>query len=123
MAMNKREQAEYEQALREVAIMRALRWSDGAEGPDVPRPENGHTEGWLYNEHAREPNVYEAWSEPTAHGTGKHLGKDRPSATQGARRLYSTRTRALKALRAALEREYAETLAKIDAQIAAETAD
>lgn len=105
------QEAQLAQQARERA---ALRWSDDSDvAPDVSPPERGSelTTGWLFNAYARRVNV--ACSDVVSHAVGK---TDR-TTTQGAQRLYSTRTRALRALRCAMEREFAAALAKIDAEI------
>ena len=110
------QEAQLAQQARERA---ALRWSDSDVAPDVPPPERGSelTTGWLFNAYARRVNV--ACSDVVSHAVGK---TDR-TTTQGAQRLYSTRTRALRALRCAMEREFAAALAKIDAEIQKEQAN
>lgn len=102
-------QAAIEQARR---ISAARRWTDDSDiEPDVPPPSgfNELTTGWVYNAYARRIDV--ACSSSVSHAIGR---TDR-TTTQGARALYSTRERALRALRVALERQFAEELAKVDA--------
>lgn len=106
-----------EQQARERA---ALRWSDDdAVAPDVPPPQHGSelTTGWLFNTYTRRVDV--AYSSAIFHAWGR---TDR-TITQGARWLFSTRERALRALRVAMEQEFAAALARVDAQIEREQAN
>lgn len=113
MAMTKKERAEFEAALLEARICGALRWT--APVPrDVEIPVTGIVNGWLFNEHSRE--VAKSCSSCTAHSFG-YWDK---TTTQRPTRLYSTRLLALRGLRHALERQYAEELAKVDSAIAEE---
>ena len=97
-------------------VVRALRWTDAKTGPDVPKPQGfaTHTTGWGYNAHTRV--AMPMWSKCSTHGRG-HEPK---SGSQRGRDLYSTKLRALRALRRAVEIDCARKLAAIDAQIRAE---
>jgi hypothetical protein len=104
-----------EQAARHEAMLRpALAWTESVGGPDVEIPEhwNHLSTGFLFNTY-NGGTVEVACSGPVNHARGR---TDK-TTTQGARKLYSTRLLALKALRNALEREYAEGLLSIDKQI------
>lgn len=125
MAMNKTERAALELAQTELGIAYALRWSDLTTiKPDVPPPKSGGslgalTKGWLYNDYSG--FVMPACSSSLHHAIG-NVGDKRPppkTTSQGPRALYSTEVLALKALRQALERKYAESLASVDRRIAA----
>lgn len=113
MAMNKREQAHFEALQTKLQVAYALHWTSEVK-PDVPPPIGvGFTAGWLFNSYSK--TVTPACSTSVSHGTGE----DPRPTTQGARSLYSTKVRALRALRHAMEQQYAEALASIDAQIKA----
>ncbi|MDW7555342.1 hypothetical protein D9623_33445 (plasmid) [Azospirillum brasilense] len=130
MAMTKAEKAEME-ALREARdLARALRWPEYAEPAMIPPPDfsGSHTSGWLFNTYRLTAQlggmgdaVYRAWSESTTHGDGQSPIPHR-SATQGGVHLFATRLDALKALRLAVTEEFARKLARVDAEIAAESA-
>lgn len=102
-----------EQQARERAALRC------AVAPDVPPPQHGSelTTGWLFNTYTRRVDV--AYSSAIFHAWGR---TDR-TITQGARWLFSTRERALRALRVAMEQEFAAALARVDAQIEREQAN
>lgn len=109
--MTKVEKAEVER----LKTALALRFTDAPEDPDVPAPERGEsTTGWAFNKYSR--IVTPAWSHSTCHGNGPERVRD-GSATQGSVPLYSTKIRALLALRRNLERLCAEQLRAIDVQI------
>jgi len=107
--------AEQAEALaREALIAQALRWTAPVEA-DVPPPargEGGLTTGYMYNTYGA--SVVVACSSGHSHGVGSWTS----TTTQGARALYSTRERALCALRAELERDCAKRLAAVDRAIA-----
>lgn len=114
--LTKREREEKERQAREheARIFAALCWTDEAPGPDVPPPVgsgNQLTTGYVYNEYAE--SVAEACSSSYNHAIGR---TDR-TTSQRPISLFSTRERALRALRNALERRAAEMLARIDGQI------
>jgi hypothetical protein len=100
-----------QQATERARISAALHWSDDSDiAPDVPPPErwNELTTGWTFNSYGRRVEV--ACSSSVYHAVGR---TDKTTA-QRPLSLYSTRERALRALRVALEREFATELAKID---------
>lgn len=122
MAMNRKEQAQLEAAEQAARLNRALRWSDYEEGPDIPAPEGGtgaHTQGWAFNARREDATVYEAWSQSWRHGSGRYDPDAHGGGSQGSIDLYSTKARALGALRRELERRAAETLARVDDEIGA----
>ena len=103
--------AEQESAQRERA---ALCWTDDSDiAPDVPPPKGWRelSTGWVFNVYLRRVDV--ACSGPASHA----VGRTDQTTSQRPMHLYSTRERALRALRVALEREFAKELAKIDAQL------
>lgn len=90
-----------------------------ANGPDVRRPPKGSTgyvNGWAVSSEGR-GGVFLAWSEARRSGSGERPSR-MPAAPVG-RDLYSTKLRALRALRAKKIRELASVLVDLDAQIAA----
>lgn len=98
-------------------IVRALRWTDAECEPDMKKPNRyGPTtiHGWGYNDYTQK--VLRMWSRSERHGQG-----DDPSpfggGSKGGRDLYSTKLRALRALRRAVEIDCARKLAAIDEQI------
>lgn len=103
-------------AAKEAAQIRtALRWTDDTDiAPDVlpPTSRDELTTGWTFNAHSRRVDV--ACSSVISHAIGR---TDKTTAQQPIR-LFSTRVRALRALRVALEREFAAELAKIDGLLA-----
>jgi hypothetical protein len=135
MAMNKREKAALAAAELAARVNQALRWSmpapwrEEAVGKDLPPPSTfgDHTLGWSINLHRilsgysgglDSHAVYSSWSSTGGHGTGhEDPGKH---GSQRACSQYSTRLRALRALRCELEQWAAERLEKIDQMIARE---
>lgn len=115
--LTKKQQEALEEAAREERIRQALRWTGPAPARDVPPPRDGGlSTGYTYNAYTR--RVIEACSSAVYHAIGR---TDR-TTTQRPIALYSTRLLALQALRATLEREFAEALEQIDQQIAREEA-
>jgi hypothetical protein len=117
MRKSKATVAAEQQEAQQAQIRAALRWSDDADiAPDVPPPPAWRemTTGWTFNAYSQRVEV--ACSSAASHS----VGRTDKTTTQQPLALYSTRERALRALRVALEREFAAELAKIDAQIAAE---
>ncbi|EOU3063366.1 TPA: hypothetical protein ACQQX6_004305 [Yersinia enterocolitica] len=119
MAMNKKELADFERLKNESQVNRALRWSDYCELKDVPPPSSqstgmDRTQGYTFNAH--NSVVTPMWSTSISHGTiGSKNGSQRGIA------LYSTRKKALMALRRELERLFAEKLAYVDNEIQKES--
>ena len=103
---------------RERRIFNALHWTVPVE-PDVPIPERGETKGFLYV-NGSTPGIRYARSRSTSHIESydeRYLQAHAATWTQGGKRLYSTKLRALQALRRELEREAAARLAAVDEQI------
>ena len=117
MAMTKKEQKAMEALLNRAETLAALRWTAPVQR-DVDVPKNGYSEGWDYNSYSK--TVFRGWSSSGSHGTGPapEVGRYR-SASQDARRLYSTEALALAAMRHEIEQRVAADLLKIDRQIAA----
>jgi len=106
--------AEQAEALaREALIAQALRWTAPVE-PDVSPPLAGAplATGYMYNTYSAA--VFVACSSSVGHA----IGSCTKTTTQGAIALYSTRERALRALRSDLERDCALRLAVADRAIA-----
>lgn len=118
MAMNKKEQAAFEALQQEVMRNRALRWSDYDTETDLPVPSsyNEYVNGWTFNATTR--RVYESWSSAVSHGSCHVIDGKRPAhASQQGIRQYSSRERALKAMRRSMEADFASALASVDKQI------
>ena len=97
-------------------VVRALRWTDGETMRDVPKPRGeGITTGWSYNRHPA--GAMPMWSGSVTHGHGHDSTK---SGLPQGKALYSTKLRALRALRRSVEIDCARKLAAIDEQIRAE---
>lgn len=115
--MTKKELAAMQAAIDRAETLAALRWTSEVL-PDVMPPESGgYTQGWTFNAYVR--NVQIAWSGATVHGYGEAptRGACYRSASQNSIRLFSTKARALSALRHALEKECAAALLKIDREL------
>lgn len=116
--MSKAERARQaaEAAAERARIAQALRWTTPT-APDVPPPTGaGLSEGWTYI--LSQARVAIACSSATAQGIGR---SDR-TTWRGAIWLYSSRLRALQALRHAVELRVAKELAEIDRAIEDEQA-
>lgn len=119
MAMNKKEQADFDLITKEAKINRALRWSDYPSEYDLPVPkhDSDYVNGWSINTY--NASVFESWSKSISHGSGHIIQGERHSrASQNGIAQYSTKEKAYMALRRALERKYATELADIDFMIA-----
>ena len=118
MAMTKKEQAAMQAAIDRAEKLAALRWT-GSVDRDVGVPLQGYSEGWDYNAHSQ--RVWLGWSDQVTHGTGP-APKDREtrlSASKQSRRMFSTKAKALAAMRHEIEQIAAADLMKVDRQIAA----
>ncbi len=111
MAMTKKEKELLDEALLRIELLTAFHWTSPIE-PDIPVPKNGLVSGWMYTLNSR--NVYAAWSTSNKHG-------DMPYTPQfwygNGIALYSTKTKALAALRNAIEVQVAKDLLDIDNRI------
>ncbi len=116
MAMNKKEQAAYDEAIDRANTLAAFHFTESVKR-DVPPPDSGYTEGWDYNAH--NPTVWLGWSSTTGHGTGAapKEGERYRSGSQGSRAMFSTKILALKALRHEMEIKFANELRKVDDKI------
>lgn len=127
MAMTKKEQAEFDKA----RSYRSLRFSDYPTSTDLDAKSSdaGLIVGFDINISrvfsmgtisSYSPAVYAAWSERNSHGTGNGSDENRRRSSQGSVPLYSTKVRALGALRRELEDKFAALLLEIDDAIAEE---
>jgi len=113
MAMTKKEQAAMKEAIDRAETLAALRWTAPVE-KDVPPPKDGgYSEGWIYNAHSFV--VERGWSDSVSHGSGEapERGKYR-IGSQNARWMFSTKAKAVAAMRHELENMAAEKLLKCD---------
>lgn len=120
MAMNKREKEQLENAVRLMAVNRSLRWSDYRADRDlcVPDSTTKYVNGWSIDTYSC--RVYKTWSSIVSHGDGWIENEGKPSsASQKGIAQYSTKEKALKALRHCMEMQFAESLYEIDRQILA----
>ena len=118
--MTKAERARLEAAETRLAQALALRWSGLEMPPRLPLPAADQTvvNGWYFNQHGS-GNVFEAWTSSATHGFGHITArKEAASASRNPRPVFASKRDALIALRVAKERDFAERLAEIDAQIA-----
>lgn len=117
MAMNKKEQAEFEALRKAVYVARALNWTQSV-APDIPAPKSGDpmTRGFVFNVYSQ--SISHALSSTSGHATG--CEPPTRTSTQHCISMYSTKLLALKALRHEVEKKAANDLAKIDMQIEAE---
>ena len=118
MAMNKREKEQLENAVRLMALNRSLRWSDYRPDRDVGTPDSisKYVNGWSINTYSF--RVYKTWSSSVSHGDGWVENEERPrTSSQKGIAQYSTKDKALKALRHCMEMKFAEALYEIDQQI------
>lgn len=120
MAMNKKEREQLDATIREAQVNKALRWSDYDVEPDLPRPSydasREYTNGWSINTH--NGRAYKTWSLYTTHGDGwVEPGERHNYGSQGGISQYSTKEKALKALRVKLENNFAKALADVDVLI------
>lgn len=127
MAMSKKEQAAFDKA----RSYRSLRFSDypTCHDLDARSSVSGLVVGFAINTSraytmgsifSYSPAVYTAWSERNSHGSGDGSDDNRRRSSQGAVPLYSTKKRALGALRRELEDKFAALLLQIDDAIAEE---
>ncbi|HIH2750786.1 TPA: hypothetical protein ACYLN4_006607 [Burkholderia lata] len=118
MAMNKAERAHVEALEQSLREARALRWSDPVE-PDLLASSGNEISGFYANVYSKKVGV--AWSTRTYHGRDCASSKEQKasgtSASQRGIDLYSTKVRALQALRHEIVKQAVKDLAEIDRQI------
>ena len=124
MAMTKKELAEWQEKLDDLGkeLQQANQWNafrrTDAVSRDVspPQPLSGdYRYGWNYNAYSRSISYY--WTSSISHGTleeGKTRDENCRTGSQGPVHLYSTKVKALQALRHAIEKESAQALFEID---------
>lgn len=120
MAMNKKEQAALQDAIDELALVKAMAWRDECPQP-LTREEirehctgfGGVTNGWFQNAHSK--RVTSGCSTGISHNPNG--GK--VNMSQGYGRMYNTVLDAYKAMRHEVMRNAAKDLAEIDRRIAA----
>ena len=107
--MNKKEQAAFEELMTRLA----LRFTDEDCCADIPPPSAGRplSKGFLFNRHYM--SVSKACSSHNAHNPVS----DEKILQQGERWLYSSKLRALKAMRQEMEFEFARLLRAVDKKI------
>jgi hypothetical protein len=111
MGMTKKEKAGMDAAILKAETLAALRWTTQVE-PDLLEPEN-YTDiinGWSFNSYSMVAG--QSWSSAYRNGSGTY--KETSSASQDAKKQYSSKLLALKAMRNAVERECAKKLLLID---------
>ena len=118
MVMSKREKEIFDEALLKIEITKALHWTKEIE-PDIPIPKKDITTGWLYELHHKK--VFEAWSSSNNHGDMPYLSNYDIKYKKGVA-LFSTKSRALLALRHAIEMQAAIDMMEIDECIKEATA-
>ena len=121
MAMNKKEKAAFDAAIKEARLLAALRFTQPVDR-DVNPPagwKSEYSEGWDFNTHNM--LTWFGWSSSVSHGTGPAPkdGERYRSGSQNARRMFSSELLALRAMRHTMELEFAEKLRKVDERIAA----
>lgn len=113
MAMTKAEKQRMSDLSVSLACEQSMYISE-PQHPDLPVPETSEaTEGWMYNLSSR--RVETARSHSYKHQLGER--SERSGWSQRGIALFSTKSRALKALRGELSRGYALTLAELDERI------
>ena len=117
--MNKKEQAAFQAAIDRADTLAALRWTNPVERDVAPPQGSGCTEGWDFNTHTQ--RVLTGWSDSVHHGPGPapKQWERHYSASQNPRRMFSSKARALAAMRHELEQKAAADLLNIDRQILA----
>ena len=114
MAMNKKEQAAFDEAILKAETLAALRWTEKVEPDmDIPTSTSNKT-AFGYGMNTSTLRAFETWSQNGRHSTGRDPNK---IASQNGIKQYSTELLALKALRHALELDYAKNLLAIDKRI------
>jgi hypothetical protein len=101
-------------AIQKSELLSALRWTSPVK-PDVPPPISGaYTEGWTYNAHSMRVEI--AWSSVSRHGIGyaPSASEKYRTASQRPKWLFSSRDKAIAALRHDIENASAELLLRCD---------
>lgn len=117
MAMTKKEQAAMKAAIDRAETLAALRWTQPVEPDVMPPMQMGvYVEGWNYSTSTFKVN--KEFTGSHTHGFGP-LGDGGPIREYvGSVRLYSTKAKALAALRHCVENQAAKKLLDIDRELA-----
>ena len=117
MAISKKERAEFDAALLKAETFGALRWTSPVQR-DVKPPTANYSEGWDFSEHSKK--VWLGWSTSVSHGEGPapKEGESRRFGSQNSRSMFSTKAKALAAMRHEIERMAAADLLSVDKMIA-----
>ena len=127
MSMTKKEKAAFDAAIKKAETLAALRWTSPVKKdvlpPNVNEPStNRYTKGWVFNSYNM--SVSTAWSSCIHHGSGEPPGNGKHgSSSQMPICMYSTKAKALAALRHELENKYARDLYEIDKLIQQDSTD
>lgn len=118
MAMNKKEQAEFDEMRGRLAAAMALRWP----GYDAPKPVDHSTIKYSYGKPTQgwfQWNTSDDYKVTLGCSSGIHHSTTNPLETtsQGGGRYYTSKVDALKAARVQMSERFARVLAKIDAEI------
>jgi hypothetical protein len=117
MAMTKKERADMNAAIDRAETLAALRWTAPVERDVMPPERGGYTEGWDFNVYSMQ--VWRGWSSCVSHGIGPAPIEGRHhSGSQNARRMFSTKEKALRAMRHEMELQFAADLLKVERRIA-----
>lgn len=117
--MNKKEKAAFDAAIAQAQLLAALRWTEKVEKdlqPPAPFGNRDDSIGYDFNSYSH--IVAEKWSSSISHGD---MPKRQHSGSQNSVYLFSTKLRALKALRHQVELDSAKVLRLIDLRITAES--
>jgi hypothetical protein len=118
MAISKKEQKRFDDITQELRLLSAFHLTAKAEPPDVPRPKNSSDFlcGYTINEYTRK--VLPSLTKSHYHGTNfENEGFPNKTTTQGGLDLFSSKLKALRALRNLVERQCCEMLLAVDEKI------
>lgn len=115
--MNKKEQAEMDRLCKAVAEARAMRWPEYEYPAQIETPptysRGTFTRGWWAHAYGLEWRVGEGVSDGVHHST-HNLER---TTTQGPGKFYASRIDALRVARLKLTEQFAQVLARLDAEI------
>ena len=113
MAMTKAEKKVVEELREEIVQLKAFRRTAGV-ARDVPIPSEGVVFGWSFNLYAK--RVYESWSKRNSNGQGHIVPPPGFGSSNGIAQ-FSTKARALRALRYDMEKAMSKELSLVDIEI------